>query len=91
MLLPVTAGGGMKVKTAEALKYGKYIIGTNEALEGYEVTDEVATICTSKNDFINAIQTFKLPYKFNPSSRLLFKQKYSFEASINNFYKLIEP
>ena len=35
MIGPIFEGGGMKVKTAEALSYGKYYIGTRESLEGY--------------------------------------------------------
>lgn len=91
MLLPITSGGGMKVKTAEGLKYGKYIIGTREALEGYEASDEVAAICHSKEDFLQAISNFRHPYKFNAASRQLFKEKYSFEVSIESFRKLLLP
>lgn len=32
---PIFEGGGMKVKTAEALSYGKNFIGCTESLEGY--------------------------------------------------------
>jgi len=91
MLLPITSGGGMKVKTAEGLKYGKYIIGTREALEGYDVDDEVAAICHTKDDFLQAISSFRRPYKFNAASRQLFKEKYSFEVSIELFRKLLLP
>lgn len=35
ILAPIFEGGGMKVKTAEALSYGKYFIGCSESLEGY--------------------------------------------------------
>ena len=91
MVLPITTGGGMKVKTAEGLKYGKYIIGTREALQGYEVDDTIATVCQTKDDFLRAINNFHQPYKFNAPSRELFKRKYSFEATIEQFKHLLQP
>ncbi len=90
MILPITAGGGMKVKTAEGLKYGKYIIGTPEALEGYEVDDSIATICKTKEDFIQAIKNFNKQTKYCAESRQLFKQKYSFESSIHLFKQMLQ-
>jgi len=36
MILPVKFGGGTNLKTAEALYYNKYIIGTEEAFRGFE-------------------------------------------------------
>lgn len=35
IVAPIFEGGGMKVKTAEALSYGKNFIGCTESLEGY--------------------------------------------------------
>lgn len=35
IVAPIFEGGGMKVKTAEALSYGKYFVGCTESLEGY--------------------------------------------------------
>lgn len=35
VLAPISEGGGMKVKTAEAFSYGKKFIGLPESLEGY--------------------------------------------------------
>lgn len=90
VLLPIISGGGMKVKTAESLKYGKYIIGTKEALEGYEVNESIATICNSKDEFVKAINSFSRPYKYNSPSRSLFKAKYSFDTSLSLFKKLIQ-
>ena len=85
VILPIITGGGMKVKTAEALKYGKYIIGTREALEGYDVNATIAKQCGNAQDFIQAISHFHIPYKYNPASRKLFIEKYSYEASLKSF------
>ena len=37
VVMPIFVGDGMKVKTAQAMMYGKPIFATDEALEGYEV------------------------------------------------------
>jgi glycosyltransferase involved in cell wall biosynthesis len=89
VILPVTTGGGMKVKTAETLKYGKYIIGTKESLEGYDVNPEIATVCNTAAAFIEAIGSYQRPFKFNPPSRQLFRQKYSYDAVISSYANLL--
>lgn len=85
MVLPIFSGGGMKVKTAEALMYGKYILGTKEALTGYEITHEIAIQCDNSTDFIDAISSLKLSRKYNEASRKLFDIKYSFDVSLPLF------
>lgn len=89
VVLPITTGGGMKVKTAEALKYGKFVIGTKESLEGYDVNSEIATICNTEVEFIDAINNYQRLIKFNPPSRQLFKQKYSYDAVISSYEKIL--
>lgn len=37
MVLPIQYGDGQKIKTAEAMMYGKIMFATREALEGYDV------------------------------------------------------
>ena len=90
VLLPILSGSGMKVKTAEALMYGKFIIGTSEALRGYEINDKVAIKCDSIEEFCQAIKSHTSIYKFNKYSRQLFEQKYSFEISLQLFTKVLE-
>ena len=77
------------MKTAETLKYGKYIIGTKESLEGYDVTPEIATVCNTAAAFIEAIGSYQRPFKFNPPSRQLFRQKYSYDAVISSYANLL--
>lgn len=90
VVLPIISGGGMKVKTAESMKYGKFMIGTNEAFAGYEISDDIATVCSNKNDFIDAIESFDCKYKYNIEARNLFKEKYSYENSLMLFKKILE-
>jgi len=79
-VMPVYYGGGMKVKTAEALMYGKPMFATDEALEGYEV-DDLKNIhrCNSPDEFISSINAYaeKQPYiSFDNEIRKLFLEKY---------------
>lgn len=89
---PVFKGGGMKVKTCEALMYGKNILGTKESFEGYEINPtKVGALCNSKEEFIATIQTITNRFKkrFNGYSRQCYKEKYSFQATLEKFKALI--
>lgn len=90
VVLPILSGSGMKVKTAEALMYGKFIVGTKEALIGYDVNKKIAVECNSEIDFIAAISNLHLSDRYNKESRLLFEEKYSYNSSLNVFAKMIE-
>lgn len=90
MVLPIMSGGGMKVKTAEALMHGKYIIGSQEALQGYDVDDRVAKVCQTAPDYIAAIGQWNHTDKFCQEARDLFLEKYSYPVSLNLFKKLLE-
>lgn len=89
VILPILSGSGMKVKTAEALLYGKFIIGTSEALCGYEVDNKIAIRCDTVDEFVNAIKSYNAPYKFNKYSRSLYENKYSFKTSLQLFEKIL--
>ena len=79
---PIFHGGGMKTKTAEALMYGKFIIGTDEALEGYVFNSECMSRCNTKDEFIKSILNIENKgYHHNMHSRLLFHEYYSYESS----------
>ena len=76
VVIPIYSGSGMKVKTAEALMYGKYIIGTPEAFTGYSISPETGLLCANDQEFIVAINSCS-HRGFNPASRKLFLEKYS--------------
>ena len=83
VIAPIFEGSGMKTKTTEALMWGKFIIGTSEAFCGFDITDSIGMCCNTKDDFITAINNLDINRpKFNPSSRSLYLNKYSFEQSI---------
>lgn len=77
---PIFSGAGMKTKTAEALMFGKYILGTSEAFEGYDLDfEKVGGICNTANDFLLKIKELQKceSLGFNEYSRLIFKKQYS--------------
>lgn len=93
VVLPIKYGAGMKVKTAEAMMYGRRIFASDEALEGYEVEGvDGITRCNSAQEYIRAINDFFSREKhlaFYPSVRQLFLDKYETEQVKNNFEKYL--
>lgn len=93
VVMPIFWGDGMKVKTAEAMMYGKTIVATKEALEGYE-TESVEGIfeCNTKEDFVATIHNVLREQKFsrvNLSVRRLFLEKYDTAVCTRQFRKFI--
>lgn len=91
VIAPIFEGAGMKVKTAEALSYGKTIIGTSESFEGYS---QLTDACNTKEEFIKAIDSI---YKnknnllrFNQEMYSIFKENYSLESANSKLKDLIE-
>ena len=80
---PLFYGSGMKVKLAEALMYGKKILGTPLSFWGYDMTDE-CVVCKDESDFINEIKKIDLNKKFYIQNRKLFEEKYT--DSLNQLY-----
>ncbi|BFM39499.1 glycosyltransferase [Synechocystis sp. LKSZ1] len=57
VLIPLTSGTGMSVKTIEAMAYGKVILGTSIAFRGYPVTAGLnCLICDTLDDYPARIQ-----------------------------------
>ena len=80
---PIFVGGGMKTKTAEALMYGKNIVGTAEAFEGYEIDNRCMYQCSTPDSFITAISSLQNSERLNPHSRDLYNMYYSTNAAFN--------
>jgi len=95
VILPIFSGSGMKVKTAEALKYGKFIIASDEALEGYDVDNLKGVIrCSCIENFASAINDFSHNYKeqnsFIEENRQRFLNLYSNEVALKRFKYILE-
>ena len=96
VILPIFIGSGMKTKTAEALMYGKPILATSEALEGYriETINDIGAHCETDKEFIEQINYFnenrlELFGKGN-NSRNFFLENYSNEAIARLFKSTID-
>ena len=91
--IPLLSGGGMKIKTAEALMYGKYIFGTDEAFSGYALDyNAVGGLCNSIEDFINCINSYIKDdeKKYNDYSRNAYLRNYSNESSVSIMRDIIQ-
>lgn len=84
VIAPIFDGSGMKTKVAEALMFGKKIIGTPEAFSGYEdVVERAGWVCATADDFVAAIGRAKgaIVKSFDPELRALYEEKYSYPAA----------
>lgn len=90
VVLPVISGSGMKTKTCEALMYGKTIIGTKEAFEGYELDfDKIGKLCISADDFISAINSL-YGENINRYAREIYLNKYNTSVVKCRFEKFLK-
>lgn len=92
VIAPIFDGSGMKTKVAEALMFGKKIIGTSEAFSGYaDLTEQAGWECKTANDFINAIKSAQmLPLlSFDPELRSIYEKKYSFSAARKRMMQIL--
>ena len=84
VVAPIFDGSGMKTKVAEALMYGKKIIGTPEAFAGYEnIIDKAGWICETAEEFIFAVNHSQdqTRLSFDPALRAIYEELYSYEAA----------
>jgi len=84
VIAPIFDGSGMKTKVAEALMYGKNVVGTPEAFSGYEdIAKKAGWVCTTADDFVAAIFRAQglVTQSFDPDLRAIYEEKYSFEAA----------
>lgn len=84
VIAPIFDGSGMKTKVAEALMYGKKIIGTPEAYSGYEgIAERAGRVCASVDEFVAAIESANVMVtaQFDPELRSLYEKTYSFPAA----------
>ncbi len=84
VIAPIFDGSGMKTKVAEALMYGKKVVGTPEAFSGYDkIVQKASWVCATKEEFIIAVKQaqniIKLP--FDPALRRIYEELYSSESA----------
>lgn len=92
MIFPIFKGSGMKVKTCESLMYGKNILASTEAFEGYELDyDKVGGLCNTADEYIAKINHYSqapIP-RFNRYARQIFLEKYSEDVVLEKFKALL--
>ena len=84
VIAPIFDGSGMKTKVAEALMFGKKIVGTPEAFAGYEdIVDIAGWSCKNAEEFLAGMQVAQrtINLAFDPFLRDLYERKYSFPAA----------
>ena len=92
---PIFEGAGMKVKTAEALSYGKIFIGTDESLIGYKelagnLLGKSIVACNNEEEFAKAINNLDFGNGFCPENYDFFLRNYSIEAATCKLKTLLE-
>ena len=95
VIAPIFGGSGMKTKVAEALMFGKKIVGTPEAFSGYEsVTNRVGCICEDAEQFLTAIEAVCAidNTAFDPDLRDIYENNYSIDAARKRLLEIMaEP
>lgn len=92
VIAPIFDGSGMKTKVAEALMFGKKIIGTPEAFSGYEdIAGRAGWVCATADEFVSAIQkTENTDVKsFDSELRALYEKTYSFSAARSRLARIL--
>lgn len=98
VIVPLFDGGGMKMKTAEAISFAKCIVGTDEGLTGFwdgldnTVRGESVFLCNTEAQWIQTINelTNSVVHKFNDPLYKLFLEKYSYDATKIALSKLLK-
>ena len=90
--IPLKKGGGMKFKTAEAMMFGKYIFGTREAFEGYDIDmSAFSEEYEEPEGYIQAINRFlENNRRFYQASRECFLDNYSNEGNQKRYQQIID-
>ena len=92
VVAPIFDGSGMKTKVAEALMYGKRIVGTVEAFTGYEdVIERVGAACRSHSEFAEAVKAemCREHVAVDPDLRRIYEQRYSFSAARDRLRQIL--
>ncbi|HBO05433.1 MULTISPECIES: glycosyltransferase [Bacteroides] len=87
VIAPIVSGGGMKVKIAEAMMYGKKIVGTPEAFQGYEKIP-CSYICETYSDFVETINSLS-GFSYNTCVREYFLSDYETNTQVDSLKKIV--
>lgn len=91
--IPLFIGGGMKVKTIEALMFGKNVFGTDEAFSGYDLDyDAIGGLCNTPQQFIERINNLveNGDSSINFKSREIYEKEYSENVALKRYQDVLE-
>lgn len=92
VIAPIFDGSGMKTKVAEALMFGKRVVGTPEAFVGYEaIVGRAGAVCESPSDFLAALETeASRPFTgIDPELRACYEDRHSFQAARDQLVRIL--
>jgi polysaccharide biosynthesis protein PslH len=99
IISPVFEGGGMKVKVAEAMAFGKMIVGSNESYEGYQEKipddywDEYVFRANTADEFLTKIRAVlsmdDAKHHYNSEIRALYDEGFSEKYAENVISEMI--
>lgn len=93
VIAPIFDGSGMKTKVAEALMYGKKIVGTPEAFSGYEdIAEQAGWVCKTADEFAEAIGQVQheITLAFDQNLRTIYEKNYSYMAAKDRLSVILE-
>lgn len=92
VVYPIFEGSGMKVKTCEALMFGKRIFATDEALIGYEGNEKAYYRCNNEEEFAAAINSFEKSDDgiFSDEARAFFRERFTDDQCLATFERALE-
>lgn len=99
VIAPVFDGGGMKIKTLEALAFGKCIVSTEESLNGYweeipsKLKDTLIFRCNSADEWIrtcNQLLEKGDMKKYYDEVYIVFIEHFEYTVMKQNFMKALE-
>ena len=98
VIAPIFDGGGMKVKTMEAVSYAKNLVGTSESLHGFwekmpdSVRGNTVYQCDTAQEWIQSLNSLinKKVNKFNKDLYATYKEFFSYEALLRQFKRYLQ-
>lgn len=97
IITPIFDGGGMKVKTMEAVSYGKIIVGTEESLHGFweemqNIQDRIVFQSNIADEWVNILTMLSKSetYRFYNELYDIFLDKFSYNSMLKSFKRALE-
>lgn len=92
VIAPIFDGSGMKTKVAEALMFGRRVVGTPEAFVGYEdIVDLAGAVCETSAAFLAALEREAArPWSgIDQRLRSSYEARYSFRAARDQLARIL--